>query len=72
MINNKDMIGPKLVELKSVGCLLDVDTADVYPQLESGEPDWENSVSLYEDIMPGDWLDSLSEEDMKLVQPYIQ
>lgn len=60
-----------LQELKSVGCLIDLDTAEVYPQLENGQPDLEMGVSLYENDMPGDWLDALSGEDIQIVKKYV-
>jgi len=70
-IKIKDMIGMNLKELKSVGCLIDVDTADVYPQLENGGPDMESVVSLYDEVMPGDWIDALSTEDIEIVKQYV-
>lgn len=69
-----DMIGIKLIELKSVGSLLDPDTGCIYPQYgnESGEPDLSCEISLYDDEVAADWYDMLSEEDYELVKPYIQ
>jgi hypothetical protein len=69
-----DMIGIKLIELKSVGSLLDPDTGCIYPQYgnTSGEPDLSCEISLYDDEVASDWYDELSEEDYKLVKPYIQ
>ena len=75
MSDNKDMIGLNLVELPSVGSLLDTDTGCIYPQygVEKGEgPDLSCEISLYDDEVSADWYDSLSEEDYKLVKPYIQ
>ena len=69
-----DMIGIKLIELKSVGSLLDPDTGCIYPQYgnTSGEPDLSCEISLYDDEVASDWYDMLSEEDYQLVKPYIQ
>ena len=75
MSDNKDMIGLNLVELPSVGSLLDTDTGCIYPQygVEKGEgPDLSCEISLYDGEVSADWYDSLSKEDYKLVKPYIQ
>ena len=75
MSDNKDMIGLNLVELPSVGSLLDTDTGCIYPQygVEKGEgPDLSLEISLYDGEVSMDWYDSLSKEDYKLVKPYIQ
>lgn len=61
MINNKDMIGPALIKLESVGSLVDVDTMEVYPCLEDNTPDWGNSTPLTE--VSDEWAFSLSDED---------
>ena len=69
------MIGLNLVELPSVGSLLDTDTGCIYPQygVEKGEgPDLSCEISLYDGEVSADWYDSLSKEDYKLVKPYIQ
>ena len=68
----KDIIGSALVELKSVGSLLDIDCGLIYPQLEDGSPDWGCEISLYDDEVSSEWLDSLSDVDYELVKPYIQ
>ena len=67
----EDILGIKLVELKSVGCVLDPDTAEVYPLFENGGIDLGSGVSLYEDPMPGDWIDALNEEDLEVVKKYV-
>tara|TARA_B100000900_G_scaffold35797_1_gene26857 strand:- start:25 stop:252 length:228 start_codon:yes stop_codon:yes gene_type:complete len=75
MSDNKDMIGLNLVELPSVGSLLDTDTGCIYPQygVEKGEgPDLSCEISLYDGEVSADWYESLSEQDYKLVKPYIQ
>ena len=75
MSDNKDMIGLNLVELPSVGSLLDTDTGCIYPQygVEKGEgPDLSCEISLYDGEVSADWYETLSEQDYKLVKPYIQ
>ena len=67
----ENIIGMKLVELESVGCVLDPDTAEVYPLFENGAIDLGSGVSLYEDEMPGDWIDALSEKDLEIVKQYV-
>ena len=68
MINNKDMIGPCLVKLESVGSVIDVDTMDVYPQLEDGMPDW--NVNTPFDECDIDWWMNLSIEDIRILQKW--
>jgi hypothetical protein len=65
MINNKDMIGPNLIKLESVGSLVDVDIMEVYPCMEDDTPDWECGTPLTE--VSDEWAFSLSEEDKKLL-----
>ena len=73
MINNKDMIGIKLIELKSVGSLLDPDTGCIYPQFSGSDlPDLSCEISLYDGEVAADWYEELSPEDYELVKPYIQ
>jgi len=75
MSDNKDMIGLNLVELPSVGSLLDRDTGCIYPQygVDKGEgPDLSCEISLWDGEVAMDWYDMLSEVDMELVKPYIQ
>ena len=67
----KNIIGIKLIELESVGCVLDPDTAEVYPLFENGAIDLGCGVSLYEDEMPGDWIAALSEKDLEIVKKYV-
>jgi hypothetical protein len=67
------MIGIKLIELKSVGSLLDPDTGCIYPQFSgTEEPDLSCEISLYDGEVAEDWYSQLSEEDYELVKPYIQ
>ena len=57
----EDIIGIKLIELESVGTVLDPDTLECYPLYGSGAIDLGNPVSLYE--ASDEWFNSLSEED---------
>jgi len=69
------MIGLNLVELPSVGSLLDTDTGCIYPQYgveKDYSPDLSCEISLYDDEVASDWYDELSKEDYELVKPYIQ
>jgi len=61
----KDILGIKLIELESVGCVVDPDTCEVYPLFENGEIDFENAVSLYETT--DEWFEALSEYDKNLL-----
>jgi len=64
-MNFGEVLGPALLRLESVGCLVDVDTCDVYPELANGYPDWENAVSLYE--TSEEWFEALNENDLNLL-----
>ena len=53
-------------KLESVGCYLDSDVGSVYPiYIENGEEkcDYNLEISLYEDEVSLDWIESLSPED---------
>ena len=53
-------------KLESVGCFLDSDVGSVYPiYIEDGEEkcDFSLEISLYEDEVSSDWIESLSPED---------
>ena len=63
--NMKDIIGIKLIELESVGCVVDPDTLEVYPLYGSGAIDFGNAVSLYE--TSEEWFNALSEYDINLL-----
>ena len=64
-VNYGEVIGPALLRLESVGCLVDVDTCEVYPEDVNGYPDWDNGVNLYE--TDEEWFESLSEYDLNLL-----
>jgi hypothetical protein len=66
---SKDM---NLVELNSVGSIVDIDEKIVYPQLQNGLPDLDCGVSLVEDEISGDWFDMLSEKDSEIVKELVE
>jgi hypothetical protein len=61
----ENIIGMKLIELESVGCVIDPDTCEVYPLFENGAIDFGNAVSLYETT--DEWFEALSEYDINLL-----
>ena len=66
------MIGIALIELKSVGSLLDPDTGMIYPQFSGSDlPDLSLEISLLDGDVSADWYEELSEEDYELVKPFI-
>ena len=60
-----------LIELKSVGSYLDPDVGVIYPIEEDGTPDYGCSISLYDDEVSSEWIESLSEEDYNVCKPYL-
>ena len=59
-----------LIELKSVGSLLDPDIGCIYPQNEDGTPDYGCEISLYDGEVSAEWWESLSQEDYNVCKPY--
>lgn len=56
-----------LLELNSVGSVIDIEEKVVYPQLVNGLPDLDMGVELYE--TSDEWFEALSEGDInKLVK----
>ena len=55
----------KMIELESVGSVINPQNGIVYPQLISGVYDMESGVELEE--CADEWFDSLSEGDMNLL-----
>jgi len=56
-----------LIQLNSVGSVIDIEEKIVYPQLVNGLPDLNMGVEVYE--TSDEWFDALSEGDMeKLVK----
>ena len=62
MKNLKDMKEVKMIELESVGCVIDPETGIVYPLYENGAIDLGNGVEFEE--LDQDWLDQLSGDDV--------
>jgi hypothetical protein len=60
-----------LTELKSVGSYLDTDIGVIYPIEEDGTPDYGCSISLYDDEVSSEWIESLSDEDYNICKPYL-
>ena len=54
-----------MIELESVGSVIDPQDGIVYPLFENGAIDLGNGVELEE--ASDDWFDSLSESDMNLL-----
>ena len=69
MSDNKDN-NMNLIELKSVGSMLDKEKGVIYPLLsEDGlntKYDIDNPISLIEDEVSAEWWESLSDEDYQL------
>ena len=56
----------KMIELESVGCVLDTETRIVYPLFENGAIDLGMGVEFEE--LDQDWLDQLSGEDVDILR----
>ena len=69
-INMNDMLGKKLnknmVELESVGCVLDTKTKVTFPIYNDGTYD-DNCPCHLDDIENDEWYDTLSIDDMEIV-----
>ena len=61
----------KLINLSSVGTVLDTETGDTYPMDLDGMPvidDSMNIMDMYDDMFSSqEWFDSLSNEDLNTV-----
>jgi len=55
----------KMIELESVGSVIDPQDGIVYPLFQNGAIDLGNGVELEE--VSDEWFDSLSEDDMNLL-----
>ena len=51
-----------LVELNSVGSLIDIEEKIVYPQMTNGLPDLDMGVEVYQ--TSDEWFEGLSETDL--------
>jgi len=65
-----------LVELKSVGSILDLSKGVIYPKLNDSSSIYEYDmgcpISLYEDEVSDEWVMSLSKEDIEKCYPYLE
>ena len=68
-INLKNM--SKLIELKSVGSIIDISSGTIYPQNEDGSPDLNMDISLVEDEVNAEWWEALSSEDYKICEQFL-
>ena len=66
MKNLKDMKEVKMIELESVGCVVDTETGIVYPLFENGAIDLGMGVEFEE--LDQDWLDELSGDDVDILR----
>ena len=74
MINTKtinDLKMSGLIELSSVRSLLDTDIGCIYPQNEDGTPDLGCEISLYDDEVSSEWIESLSYHDYNVCKPFL-
>ena len=58
----KNLKEVKMIELESVGCVVDTETQMVYPLFENGAIDLGMGVEFEE--LDQDWLDQLSGDDI--------
>jgi len=56
----------KMIELESVGCVVDTETRIVYPLFENGAIDLGMGVEFEE--LDQDWLDQLSGDDVDILR----
>ena len=56
-----------LVDLNSVGTVLDTDNGISYPMNSDGTPDLDDGVGVYLCDVTDEWMESLSPEDATLV-----
>jgi hypothetical protein len=61
-----------MVELKSVGTVLDTETKMTYPMLRDGGCLIDDGVSVHLSECESEWFEHLSEEDMELLDKYIK
>ena len=72
MSDNKNLKNmSKLIELKSVGSIIDITSGTIYPQNEDGSPDLNMDISLVEDEVNAEWWEALSSEDYKICEQFL-
>jgi hypothetical protein len=62
----RDMKVVKMIELESVGCVVDPETQMVYPLFENGAIDLGMGVEF--ENLDQDWLDQLSGDDIDILR----
>ena len=60
-----------LFELKSVGSYLDYQSGVIYPMNVDGSADRECEISLIDDEVSSEWIESLSSEDRFMCKKFI-
>ena len=60
-----------LFELKSVGSYLDYQSGVIYPMNSDGSADRECEISLIDDEVSSEWIESLSSEDRFMCKKFI-
>ena len=61
----------KLIELKSVGSMIDIESGIIYPQNEDGSPDLDMDISLVEGEVNAEWWEALSSEDYRICERFV-
>ena len=61
-----------LVELNSVGSVIDLEELYIYPQLKNGMPDYGNGISLKYDEVSLEWYEELSDKDWDVVDTVLR
>ena len=60
-----------LFQLKSVGSYLDYESGVIYPMNVDGSADRECEISLIDDEVSSEWIESLSSEDRFMCKKFI-
>jgi hypothetical protein len=60
-----------IVELNSVGCVIDTETLNTYPMLREGGYDEDEGTKVHIDDIENEWFDSLSDNDFGTISELI-
>lgn len=60
-----------IVELHSVGCVIDTETLNTYPMLEEGGYDKDEGTKVHIDDIEDEWFDNLSDSDFGTISELI-
>ncbi len=60
-----------MIYLKSVGSYLDDEKGIIYPAFSNNTPDTDLPISLVDDEVSSDWIESLSREDYLRVEKFL-